>query len=31
MIGSTLWEEKLIDSAFWEKYDWQHILEKKHD
>jgi hypothetical protein len=28
MIGSTFGENKLIDSTFWEKHDWQHILGK---
>jgi hypothetical protein len=23
--------KKLIDSAFWKKHDWQHILGEKHD
>jgi hypothetical protein len=31
MIGSTFWENKLIASTFWEKYDWQHIMGQKHD
>jgi hypothetical protein len=31
MIGSRFWENKLIDSTFWEKYGWQHILGQKHD
>jgi hypothetical protein len=28
MIGSTFCEKNLIDSTFWEKHDWQHILGK---
>jgi hypothetical protein len=41
MIHSTFWEKNMIGSTFWEKtwlaahsrekYDWQHILGKKHD
>jgi hypothetical protein len=28
MIGSTFWEENLIDSISGKKHDWQHILGK---
>jgi hypothetical protein len=38
MISSTFWKkiynwqqilwENMIDSTFWEKHDWQHILGK---